>query len=306
MQQLDTSPRKYFPKVYDGVFEIDELSNVEDELFKTALERLNILWRNGYLATCDVSGIERYENMFGIVANPEIETLEFRRSRLVERFSVFPSYTMPWLRVRLDEMLGAGNWSAFVDFAKRELVIETVEAASTTVWTHEVSVTINRIKPANLVFISSPMNAVKVLVNEEVLTSKVQFNYKLGAWALGVKPFAEYTEEEVIKMADAQSIQQAMLDNVARFTATDVAYALINDKYSIPRENFIEAASSGCLARIHYEIPASAELGTITNVKLQDASKNTLAEINVVIDNSSNVRMNHKIRFEEGTNAETA
>jgi len=304
VEQINTSPRRYFPNLYEGVLEIDELSIAEDTLFKTALEKINALWRNGYLATCDADGIEKYESMLGITANPEIETLEFRRNRLVSRFSVFPSYTMPWLRIRLNELLGIGNWDAYVDFERKELVVETLESAS--VWTHEVAVTINQIKPASLIFISAPMNCLRVVASEEVSFADIQYNYKLGSWPLGSKPFTEYLEEEVVKMAETPSIQPELLKHVAHFTARDVAYAFINGKLLIPSTDFLEATSTDNLAKIRYEVFASSGLGTITNVKLQDASRNTLAEINVAIDNSSNVRMSHKIKFEEGTNAETA
>lgn len=304
MNQLDTSPRRYFPKVYEGVVEIDALASTEDFLFKTALEKLEVLWRNGYFASCDVDGIARYENMLGIVANPEIETLEFRRSRLVNRFSVFPQYTMPWLRTRLDDLLGAGNWDAYVDTDKRELVVETI--ASDELWTHEVAVTINQIKPATLIFISAPMQFSGVLANEETTAEDVKFNYVLGSWALGVSPFTEYGTEEVASMAETPTIQPELLKHVARFTASDIAFALINDSHEIPRADFIEATSTDNLAKIRYEVFASVGLGAITNIKLLDVDKNLLAEINVVIDNSANVRLSHKIKFEEGTNAETA
>jgi len=304
VNQLDTSPRKLFPRVYDGVVEIDELSNAEDTLFKTALENLDALWRNGFFATCDASGVEAYEEMLGITPNPNIETLEFRRNRLLNRFAVFPSYTLPWLRTQLDAMLGSGNWDAYVDYSKYELIIETLD--STAVWTHEVAVTINQIKPANLIFISSPMQLTRILANEEVAFTAVQHYYKLGSWTLGSKPFAKYLEEEVIKVAGTPSIQPELLRHVARFTVDDIAFVLINDTLSISKENFLEATATENLAKVRYEIPANTVQGTISNIKLQDASKNTLAEITVAINNASTVRMSHKIKFEEGINAETA
>ena len=303
MNQIDVSPKQYFPHIYNDVPEIETLSTVEEGLFTAALEKIEILWRNGYLQSCDIDGIERYENILGIVADPTIETIEFRRSRLINRYAIMPTYTMPWLRTRLDELLGIGNWDAYVDFEKRELVVETLQ--SNTVWTHEVSVLVHQVKPANLVFISAPMNLSRIAVSEQVDTQKIIYKYTLGNWALGQTPFIETLSQEVAKLPEIPSIQDKLLSDVASFTASDIASALINNTLLIPREQFIEATSNANLVKIAYEVFASHGLGTITNIKLRNGAGDVLAEINVAIDNTFNVRMSHKIKFEEAVNETT-
>lgn len=304
MLNLDTSPRKYFPKVYDGFTEIENLSQAEDYLFQHALQKLDELWKNSFIATCDEEGISNYEKMLRIVPNPSVEDLTFRKGRVLNRFAMIPSFTMPWLTVRLNELLGPGKWTYSIDFDKRELVIETLQASE--IWLHEISVTINQVKPANMVFISRPIQAYGILVNEEVFKIDRIDNYKLGSWKLGSKPFTNFSQEEIVKMAETASIQPAMLRRVATFTASDVASVLINNSVRIPREDFIRASSTEGLVNFEYEVYASHGLGTITNVKLQDSLSETLAEINVAIDNTFNVRMRHQILFQEGINAETA
>lgn len=303
MLTLDTSPRKYFPKVYDGTLEIDELALAEDHLFKQALQSLDNLWKNSFITKSDESGVEMYEKVLGIIPKPAVEDLEFRKERILNRFAMIPSFTMPWLKLRLDELLGKGRWDFSIDYAKRELVIEAVEDSS--LWLHEVSVTIHQIKPANMIFISRPLQSFNVLVNETISKSVRTDNYKLGLWTLGLRPFTEFSAEEVVKVAGTPSIQAALLRHVATFTAQDVASVLLNNTLRIPRTNFIRASSDESLVHIEYEVYASSGLGTITNVKLQDSLGETLVEIPVAIDNAFNVRMNHKIRFQEGINAET-
>lgn len=304
MLELDTSPRKYFPKVYDEVLEIDELSNTENEVFKEALARLNDLWKNSFVITCDEVGIAKYEKVLNIIPDPATEDLMFRRNRVLNRFSMIPAFTMPWLRVRLDELLGAGNWAYTIDYANHEFVVETVEQSQ--VWLHEVSATIHQVKPASLTFISRPMQQFILLVNEDVEQQTRVKSYQMGLWKLGEEPFAVYSDSEEIKMAETPSIQPALLRHLATFTASDVASVLVNDKVEIPRADFIRANSEGELTCIEYEVRASEGLGTITNAKLRDNLGNVLTSINVSIDNTFNVRMRHNIRFKEGTNAETA
>lgn len=314
MINLDTSPRQYFPSVYDKVVEIDELAKAEDCIFKEALNHLDNLWKNSFVATCNAEGITHYEKVLGIVLNPaeadgftEEAYLNFRRDRVLNRFATIPVFTMPWLRARLDTLFGIRHkdYELYInrtdDGSVKELVVETTEKS--TAWLHEVSVTINHIKPANLVFISRPSQAFNVLVTETVSKRVRTNNYKLGSWKLGNLPFSQFSDEEVAKMADTPSIQARLLNKLATFTADDVQSVLINGTHKI--STFINKSSEGGNVSIEYEVYASLGLGEITSVQLLDAANQPLADITVSIDNTFNVRMRHKIHFEEGINAET-
>lgn len=310
MDKLDTSPRKYFPSVYDEILEIDEISNAEDNIFRDALSHLDKLWKNSFVHTCDADGVAHYENVLGITLVPNEEQgltaeeyLAFRKTRVINRLASIPSYTMPWLRGRLSELLGPypEKWFYTIDFAKRELVVNIPESSG--IWAHEVSVTINQVKPANLVFVSRPIQEFKILVGETVSKSVRTNNYKLGSWKLGNGPFSQFSDAEVAKMASANSIQPSLLGKLATFTAADVKSVLINDKHSIT-DFILKSASNGTVS-IEYEVFASAGLGEITNIKLLDALNVPLANITVSIDNTFNVRLHHNIEIMEGVNAET-
>ena len=47
---------------------------------------------------------------------------------------------------------------------------------------------------------------------ERVASGKLTYNYVLGAWALGQKPFVSYLEQEVLKMETTASIRPALLE----------------------------------------------------------------------------------------------
>lgn len=308
--ELDTSPRKYFPSVYDEVLEIDELSNAEDFVFKEALSHLDTLWKNSFVRTCNTDGIADYERILGItlVEGEEQgltaeEYLEFRKARVINRLASIPSYTMPWLRGRLSELLGPypQAWFYTIDFAKRELVINIPESRG--IWAHEVSVTINQVKPANLVFVSRPIQEFQISVNETVSQSVRTNNYLFGGWRLGNGPFAQFSTPEVAKMANTPSIQPLLLGKLASLTASDVKSVLVNNQLTIT--DFILKTSTNGTVAIEYEVFASHGLGEITNIKLLDAMNQPLADITVSIDNTFNVRLHHNIEIMEGLNAET-
>ena len=51
----------YFPEIYDGVLEIDELIASENSLFDELEKEFNKVLLNQFITTCDVSTIAKYE-----------------------------------------------------------------------------------------------------------------------------------------------------------------------------------------------------------------------------------------------------
>ena len=181
---------KYFPTIYSGVRETDELALAENPLFDKAIFELDRLWANKFILTAGVDGIEDFEVVLGILANPALEDLEFRRARVLHRWSLTSPFTMTYLRMKLDELLGVGNWSYALNFNEYELVIEA--PAIDPAWGHEISVMVTAIKPANIIFVSRPVIAKDVRVSEQISMRKNFFhwNYPLNStWNLGRLPF---------------------------------------------------------------------------------------------------------------------
>ena len=184
---------KYFPTIYSGVRETDELALAENPLFDKAIFELDRLWANKFILTAGVDGIEDFEVVLGILANPELEDLEFRRARVLHRWSLTSPFTMPYLRMKLDELLGVGNWSYELHFNEYEFVIEA--PAIDPAWGHEISVMVTAIKPANIIFVSRPVVEEAVLVSEQISMRRNMFhwNYPLNStWQLGRLPFATH------------------------------------------------------------------------------------------------------------------
>ena len=290
-----TSTRELFPSVYDGVLEISVLSETDDVLLDQSLAKLERAQLNQFILTADEETISVYEKMFSILANPATETLQFRRERILNRMSLQPPFTMRWLQNKLDEIIGVGKWNAYVDYANRTLYIESFVVNQQ--WFNELRITINRIKPCNLVFVNKPLIMADVVANETIVSATQHYNYILGQWQLGQEPFATTDSEEVIKLPIVKSINPNLLADIASFSATDVAAVRLNG--SVKLSDFTTKAGQGATTIVEYEVKP-AQASEITQIELLGTGDRVLTASAVYIPVTEAVICKHVINFKEG------
>lgn len=290
-----TSTQELFPSVYDKVLEISVLSETDDVLLDQALAKLERAQLNQFILTADEETISVYEKMFSILANPTTETLQFRRERILNRMSLQPPFTMRWLQNKLDEIIGVGKWNAYVDYANRTLYIESFVVNQQ--WFNELRITINRIKPCNLVFVNKPLIMADVVANETIVSAAQHYNYILGQWQLGQEPFATTDSEEVIKLPSVNSINPNLLADVASFSATDVVAVRLNG--SVKLSNFTTKAGQGTTTIVEYEVKP-AQASEITQIELLGTGDRVLTASAVYIPVTEAVICKHAINFKEG------
>lgn len=290
-----TSTRELFPSVYNGVLEISVLSETDDVLLDQSLAKLERAQLNQFILTADEETISVYEKMFSILANPTTETLQFRRERILNRMSLQPPFTMRWLQNKLDGIIGVGKWNAYVDYANRTLYIESFVVNQQ--WFNELRITINRIKPCNLVFVNKPLIMADVVANETIVSATQHYNYILGQWQLGQEPFATTDSEEVIKLPSVNSINPNLLADVASFSATDVVAVRLNG--SVKLSNFTTKAGQGTTTIVEYEVKP-AQASEITQIELLGTGDRVLTASAVYIPVTEAVICKHSINFKEG------
>ena len=290
-----TSTRELFPSVYNGVLEISVLSETDDVLLDQSLAKLERAQLNQFILTADEETISVYEKMFSILANPTTETLQFRRERILNRMSLQPPFTMRWLQNKLDEIIGVGKWNAYVDYANRTLYIESFVVNQQ--WFNELRITINRIKPCNLVFVNKPLIMADVVANETIVSATRHHAYILGQWQLGQEPFATTDSEEVIKLPSVNSINPNLLADVASFSATDVVAVRLNG--SVKLSNFTTKAGQGTTTIVEYEVKP-AQASEITQIELLGTGDRVLTASSVYIPVTETVICKHAINFKEG------
>ena len=289
--------KTYLPRIYKNILEFDNLMEVENELFNKLNLETNKVKNNQYILTADLDGIIMYEKMLGIIANPAIEDIEFRRNRIINRISMTFPFTFSFLKKKLDEIIGIGKWEAYMDYANYTLYIES--SAANQMWFHEILVTINKLKPANIVFINKPSIVEDILVSEKINLSEVIFNYRLGtSWVLGLKPFTSLENMGVIKTANVPSIKQEMLNGIAEFTSSDIAKVRVNESLIIT--DFIIKESTQNIVTIEYQIALESGITEVTKVELLDVMDNVLTESLIYVPILEAIILKHTIQIKEG------
>lgn len=285
----------FVPLVYDGVVEMSEIIDAEEQCLDIARREMYSAFSNTFVLTADESGVIMFEKMLNIVANPRAEDLEFRRQRIINRLSMSPPFTFRFLKQRLDEIIGVDAWKAYIDFNNYTLYVEA--SASNQSWYSEVEFTLGRIKPCNMVFINVPYTAMNINISEQVSYNRLFWKYRLGSWKLGQYPFAQMDEGGIVKMPEVKSIQSALLNSTATCVAEDVAAVLINDTVKVSEFSVKQASDN--VVSIEYRVnPSMTNL--ITDIKLLRADDTVLTQCAVYVPVTQSVVSKHIITVKEG------
>lgn len=291
---------RYFPRYYEGILETDELIKVENDIWNNLYLLLNKAKNNQFIAYADEDGIYAYEQLFQIVADPETATLEERRFRLLNRIQTLSYYTMIYLRQKLDSLFGKNNYEIEMDYMNYTLYIKS-NASNSFIYKESIA-TINKINPANIVFINVPFIPTTIEVGEEIYQQKWWWNYILGGkWRVGQKPFISVQDLSKLKSEEVQSLTPLMLNKLKIFTGEEIQAVLINDTYKIT--TFVQKIIMGGYLRIQYNVENWEEIKLITNIKFLDGEDLILSNDPVYIPIASDTMIEHRINIREvGTN----
>ena len=292
--ELDTGLLALLPPWYREVLDYQELCRTETAQFEALADEIIGVADNFFFQTMDEGAVSMWEQVFQTVPNPSTESLDFRRARVLNRITTRPPYTLGFLYQKLDELIGPGEWTVTVDYPNYTLYIES--AAQNQNYATELAFTINRIKPAHIVWINSPFVRTGLLLSETISSAQRTYNYKLGSWELGLLPFATDGPEGVIKMPETPSIQQALLTGVANFVSGDVASARVNGTISIAD---LTKSVEGAELTVTYTVLPS-QTTEITSLELLDGEGNVLTSSTVYIPVTTDVVMKHIIPVAEG------
>ena len=147
---MQTDLGRYLPNYYEGIRETDGLMSVENSMFDELKSEMRVALDNQFILTCDVRVLSVWEEILGIMFNPDTESEDFRRERITNRLSTRPPFTLWFLRQRLDVVLGRENYELYMDYDNCTLQLEST-TSSMAVRT-EMALTMDRILPANIVF----------------------------------------------------------------------------------------------------------------------------------------------------------
>lgn len=178
----------YWPPFYRDILDFVKLAETESVELDDLEAAVRRLFDDQFVMTASADAVRRRERMLGIQADPATESLNFRRKRLVNRYSTKPPFTLRYLQEQLDALVGKGMTIASVDVQQLILYVTTnIENANVF---REVIHTIETIKPANMVYQQNTSLRADIELRESASLRPIMWNYKLGTWQLDAQPFA--------------------------------------------------------------------------------------------------------------------
>lgn len=189
---------EYLPEMYHGVIDIVELTEAESQEILTVEEAISKLFDDQFVITATQQAVKRREKILGIQADPVTETLDFRRKRLINRYSTKPPFTVRYLQQQLDYLAGAGLTIVSVD--PQNFVLSVTANIENAAVFKEVEHSVRIVKPANMIYQQKTSLEGVIGLEEHISKQVISWNYKLdGTWLLGSKTFADIGTEVVVK-----------------------------------------------------------------------------------------------------------
>ena len=286
---------QHIPHYERGVFEFQKISEAENAELDYAKTNFNKVLENQFVLTADSDGLAMFEKLYGIVPEPT-DTLDFRRQRILNRARLQPPFTETFLRLMLDSLLGEGLYTLIVDYANYIIYINSSSANENQ--QTEVAILVDKIKPANMVFVTEPLLIYGIKVNETISQIPEIF-YRLGtSWVLGARPFKDLDATEVFKVANVNSITDDLLEDTATFVEGEIAKVIINGTVTIT--TFTTKQVSDNKVELEYEVSNSMGVNTITRIQICKADNTPLTDVTVYVPVVGQTLINHKIEVKEG------
>lgn len=292
MWQLDTDLLRYLPPWFRRILDFQEICKTESAQMEALAAAINAVADNFFFQTMDAGAVAMWETIFGIVPNPQTETLDFRRQRVLNRISMQPPFTLGFLYQKLDQIIGKGKYEIHVDYPNYTLYI--LSSAENQSYATEVSYTVGRIKPAHIVFLNQPLVAEQMVLGETVALSALVWQYRLGSWGLGLTPFVLTEDQEVIVVPANLSIQNELLKDTAAGILPNVASVRINGSIAI---SSLEKSAVENVAQVQYTVTAE-QTTLVTQIELLDSDGNVLTTSPVYVPVTEPAIFTHKIQVD--------
>lgn len=295
--RIETDLRQYLPYWFREIAEFDAILTAEEGRWDALSEAISLVHDNFFFQTMDAPTVTAWERLIGILASPSTEGLDFRRARLINRLSTRPPFTLQFLYDKLDELIGPGKWSCEIDYPNYAIIIGA--SAQDVNWQGEILVTLGTIKPAHMVFTTRPEVWTRLILNETVRLIELTYNYRMGAWGIGLAPFADEEDLGVIVTPDQETLNQNLLNQTAAFVAGDVASARVNGTVPIAG---LTKSTDGAETTILYTV-TQEQAATVTQLELLDKEGNVLTSAPVYVPVVGDATFKHIIPVTEGGNA---
>lgn len=133
------------PTVYRNITALFETAKTENIELKTVLDVTDSIRDNFFIQTCNIPTLQYYERLLDIQPLSG-NTVEERRTRVLEELNNRQPYTLPFLKEQMNRLLGADSWTLEVDelvikFTIRNVPFENIDS---------LMIIVNKTKPAHV------------------------------------------------------------------------------------------------------------------------------------------------------------
>ncbi|BBI32055.1 phage portal protein [Cohnella abietis] len=185
----------YLPDIYREVKDFIELTATEDMEFGGIEVAVNRQFDDQFVLTSSEEAVRRRERMLEILADRNTESLAFRRTRIVNRYATKPPFTIRYLQERLDFITGVPGL-VIVEIDVQGFILLVRVGIDNAAVLRELEYTINKLKPANLVYQPKAYYTERIGVSHKAVSIRLNRQTKLSTtWRLGITPFAIKREE---------------------------------------------------------------------------------------------------------------
>lgn len=189
--------KKYIPAYYGEIREIEVIAGAQGANIDVLNNELQLAVDNQFVLTANSKVISIYEELFQIKSDPTAEDLSFRRQRVLNRLKTRPPFTERYLKERLVEMFGEGNFELYIDYNKYQLKLES--SVSNYNRFKEAEILIREIKPANIEYIQVPLLVEMIKLVERASVQSVSF-FRVGISVVGNDKLVDIKEENEVSL----------------------------------------------------------------------------------------------------------
>lgn len=179
------------PDTFQEIKETASIMDVEEVQVDRLRHAIDRYLDDQFVETASIEAIRQRETELGIQANPSQETLEFRRKRIINRYSTKVPFTERHLQNKLDFLFGPDRGKVQVDVQNFILRIYANLADATLF--QEAQATIEQIKPANLEYLAVPWVSELLNITDRVTVNLRRYN-TFSEFSLGMS-FMKYESE---------------------------------------------------------------------------------------------------------------
>jgi hypothetical protein len=143
---MQSNLRGLYPAVYRGVLETDILADIGDVQFDKWYTEMDAALRNQFIYTADIRGIEAFERLYEIKADPAIEDMELRRLHVISKMLMRIPFTWRFLLQYLNRL--STDYSAELHADKYMVVLKVgLDASAQVIGLRDI---VRHIIPANM------------------------------------------------------------------------------------------------------------------------------------------------------------